>query len=553
MLSHLHIKNLGIIEELDIPFENGMNIITGETGAGKTLIINAVNMILGSKVSKEIIRSGADKANVEALFFINSRYIWDNLKHLDIEDTEELVISREVYENGKSLARVNGKIVSLSELKKIGEFLIDLHGQYDNQSLLNTKKHINFLDEMALKKHADITNRYCLLYQQRTEFKNKLLSLKETLLEGNSAIDFLKFQINEIETANLQAGEDDKLQEDKRLFSNAKKTVTLLSQTYGNLYEDDQNVCSSVQMAIKNIEAISSLKPQYGGYLNRLYSTYYELEEISKDLKHEIDNIETDPEHLEEVEKRLDEIFSLKKKYGNTIEAILANKEKIYNEYKELLNAEEYLNEIKAKLKITEDEMLKLAGILSCVRKEKATILETLLMKNLEELEMPKARFKINIDFNSEKDFNINGLDTVEFLFTPNLGEELKPLSKIASGGETSRIMLALKIVLADADKVPTMIFDEIDVGISGKAGFAVAEKLLTAAQNKQVISVTHLASIAAKGNNNLYISKVMDDNRTVTKIQKLNENEVINEIARITSGGNITETAIAHAKELRG
>jgi len=553
MISHLHIRDLGIIEEIDVELDKGLNVLTGETGAGKSLIINALCMILGNKISKSTIRKGATKASVEALFYIDDEYIKEELAKFDIDATDELVISRELADNSRSLVKINGKIVSMTELKEVSAILIDLHGQYDSQSLLNVKKHIELLDDIALKNSKKLIKEYNELYEKREELKRKCLSFGTDISEREKRLEFLKFQIDEIEKANLQTNEDTILDEKRKAMLNSEKIIKTLSAVNMALSEDDTNVCNMLQNIIRSLETISQYNKDYSEYVEKISETYYNLEEISRDLSSSADRMELNLDELNTVEERLDSIIKLKRKYGNTIEDVLNNYEKMCVEYKELVDSEELIQKLEAEIKSIEDKMYIKAKEISEIRVEKSKNIEEMIMKILSDLEMPNTNFKVSIEFDENRVFTRYGLDKVEFLFSSNYGEELKPLSAIASGGETSRIMLAIKSTLASADKVPTMVFDEIDTGLSGKAGFAVADKLSGLAKDKQVICITHLPSIAAKGNNNLFVSKGINDDRTVTNIKRLDEEEVINEIARITSGGNITDTALAHARELRG
>lgn len=546
MLAHLHIKNLGIIDEIDIELENGMNVLTGETGAGKSLIISAVQLILGGKSSKELIRKGATKASVEALFLIEEDSLKEELKNLNIELENELVITREISE--RSLIKVNGSLVSLNELKEIGRLLIDIHGQYDSQSLLNSKEHIKLLDGIALSDNELVTN-YRKLYNERNEYVSKLNKIGGTAENRERQLEFLKFQLNELENANIKLQEDEELEEKISLLNNSKNIIYALEDSYQKL---NNQILPTMQKITSELSNISKYNEKYNNFIEVLQNSFYELDEVTRDIKNNADAVEVNPEELNKLEERLDLIIKLKRKYGNTIEEVLNTFSKLSNEYDELINSEQIVKELENKIKTTENKMYEIAAKISEIRKKKAISIEKEVEAILSELEMPKTTFNIKINFDENRNFNNNGLDKVEFLFASNYGEELKPLSKIASGGEMSRIMLAIKNVLSDADKIPTMIFDEIDTGISGKAGFSVAEKLHNLAKTKQVICVTHLAAIAARGDNNLYVNKEIQNDRTITKITKLNEEEVLNEIARIISGGNITKTAISHAKELR-
>ncbi|MBE5812773.1 MAG: DNA repair protein RecN [Clostridiales bacterium] len=545
MLAHLHIKNLGIIEEIDIELENGMNVLTGETGAGKSLIINAVQLILGGKFSKELIRKGSAKASVEALFLIQDEFIKHELEKLNIEIENELVITREISD--RSLVKVNGSLISVNELKEIGKLLIDIHGQYDSQSLLNAKDHIKLLDGIALSGNK-LINEYKELYNERNEYISKLNKIGGTAENRERQLEFLRFQLDELENANVKPQEDEELEEKIGLLNNSKNIIYALQ----NSYEKLNQMLPMIQKITSELSSISKYNENYNRFIEVIQNSFYELDEVTRDIKNSTEAVEVNPEELNKLEERLDLIIKLKRKYGNTIEEVLKTFSKLSNEYDELINSEQIVKDLESKIKTTEDKMYGIALQISNIRKEKAKTIEKEVEGILAELEMPKTTFNIKIEFDENRNFKDNGLDKVEFLFASNFGEELKPLSKIASGGEMSRIMLAIKNVLSDADKIPTMIFDEIDTGISGKAGFAVAEKLHNLAKDKQVICVTHLAAIAAKGDNNLYVDKGIENNRTVTRITKLNEEEVLNEIARIISGGNITETAIMHAKELR-
>jgi len=545
MLAHLHIKNLGIIEEIDIELENGMNVLTGETGAGKSLIINAVQLILGGKFSKELIRKGSAKASVEALFLIQDEFIKHELEKLNIEIENELVITREISD--RSLVKVNGSLISVNELKEIGKLLIDIHGQYDSQSLLNAKDHIKLLDGIALSGNK-LINEYKELYNERNEYISKLNKIGGTAENRERQLEFLRFQLDELENANVKPQEDEELEEKIGLLNNSKNIIYALQ----NSYEKLNQMLPMIQKITSELSSISKYNENYNRFIEVIQNSFYELDEVTRDIKNSTEAVEVNPEELNKLEERLDLIIKLKRKYGNTIEEVLKTFSKLSNEYDELINSEQIVKDLESKIKTTEDKMYGIALQISNIRKEKAKTIEKEVEGILAELEMPKTTFNIKIEFDENRNFKDNGLDKVEFLFASNFGEELKPLSKIASGGEMSRIMLAIKNVLSDADKIPTMIFDEIDTGISGKAGFAVAEKLHNLAKDKQVICVTHLAAIAAKGDNNLYVDKGIENNRTVTRITKLNEEEVLNEIARIISGGNITETAIMHANELR-
>ena len=547
MLSYVHIKNLGIIDEITINFEKGLNILTGETGAGKSLIINAIHMILGNKMSKDFIRTGADKAVAEALFFIEDEMLRERLVAIGYEE-DELVIYRELLPNGRSVTKINGKLVTLSELRALGELLIDLHGQHDNQSLLNPKNHLELLDNFAGEKLVKQLNEYKKLYETRKKIKEKMEQLGGEPEKRIRSMEFLKFQIDEIEEASLSLGEEEELLRKRNLFMNSEKIIKVLGACHEGL-SGDSGVLSRLEKMMSGLSEISAVEEKYREYEEKINEIYYLTEDISSLLGREADNVYVDEEEMNGVTDRLDLIFKLKKKYGADIETILNTLDEFKKEYSELLASEEILDGLVKDLEITEAKMRECAKNLSKLRHDAGKRLEIGLTEVLTQLEMPKSRFEISIE--SSEHFSETGTDVVEFLFSSNLGETVKPLAKIASGGEISRIMLSLKNVLLNADIIPVMVFDEIDVGISGKAGFAVAEKMHEIAKDKQVICVTHLASIAAYADCHFYICKENAEDRTITKLRQLMLEERINEVARIISGGNVTEASLAHAREL--
>ena len=548
MLAHIHICNLGIIEDVEIDFDKGLNILTGETGAGKTLIIGAISMICGGKASKDIIRNGEEKAFVEALFYVEDEKLKKILSDMGYEE-DELVISRELFSNGRSIAKINGRLVTVNELKELGKVLIDIHGQHDNQSLLDEKKHIEVIDNFAGQELSKIKEEYLNLYYERKRILEDIERLGGEPEKRLRSMEFLKFQIDEIESANLKTGEEEELIKQRKVLANAEKLAQNISYGY-DVLSTENGVLNCLEKVRNKLGEVVDIKENFVEISKNLDEAYYQIEDISHSLANEKENIYVDEEELDNIDERLDLISKLKKKYGNSIDEILKSYESMKKEYNELLNSEELINKLNSDLKVIEEKLRVSSEKISEKRKVVAHELESKLANVLNDLEMPKSRFKINIT-NVGK-FLINGSDEVEILFSSNVGEEVKPLYKIASGGEISRIMLALKNILMDADIIPVMIFDEIDTGISGEAGFAVGDKMREIAKNKQIICVTHLPSIAARGEQNYYISKSNIDNKTVTSVKRLNEEETVYEIARIISGGNISETALLHAKEIR-
>lgn len=536
MISTLHIKNIGIIDEIMIDFSKGFNILTGETGAGKTLIIGALGIVAGGRFSKEMIRKGENHSFVEV-----SIYLPNHPKAVD----GNIIISREIFENGRNTCKINGRLVTVNELKEFMNNIINIHGQNDNQNLLNKENHIKYLDKFLRKEFLSKKNEYTELYNKYVDINRKLKENYGDEKEKQRKLDLLNYQVNEIKNASLKINEDEELEEQRNLIINAEKISKSLNEADMQINE---NALNSISIAIKNLEKIEDINIKYQKTLSSLKSNYYDLQEIAIDLNHYNSDTSFEEEERDELENRIDEINDLKRKYGNTIEEILNYKNEVEEEIDNIENLEEKNKELKTELTKITVELEKRAIELHETRQKYGIELETKINSELADLEMPNAKFKVNIE---NTNFNKDGTDEIEFLITTNKGEDFKPLIKTASGGEMSRIMLAIKTVLSDVDEVPILIFDEIDTGISGKAGNAVGEKLKTISKNHQVIIVTHLASIAAKGNSNYYIYKEVEGDNTKTRIKNLNEQEVIEEIARIASG-IVSEISLKHAMELR-
>ncbi len=536
MISTLHIKNIGIIDEIMIDFSKGFNILTGETGAGKTLIIGALGIVAGGRFSKEMIRKGENHSFVEV-----SIYLPNHPKAVD----GNIIISREIFENGRNTCKINGRLVTVNELKEFMNNIINIHGQNDNQNLLNKENHIKYLDKFLGKEFLSKKNEYTELYNKYVDINRKLKENYGDEKEKQRKLDLLNYQVNEIKNASLKINEDEELEEQRNLIINAEKISKSLNEADMQINE---NALNSISIAIKNLEKIEDINIKYQKTLTSLKSNYYDLQEIAIDLNHYNSDTCFEEKERDEIENRIDEINDLKRKYGNTIEEILNYKNEVEEEIDKIENLEEKNKELKTELTKITVELEKRAIELHETRQKYGIELETKINSELADLEMPNAKFKINIENTT---FNKDGTDEIEFMITTNKGEDFKPLIKTASGGEMSRIMLAIKTVLSDVDEVPILIFDEIDTGISGKAGNAVGEKLKTISKNHQVIIVTHLASIAAKGNSNYYIYKEVEGDNTKTRIKNLNEQEVIEEIARIASG-IVSEISLKHAMELR-
>ena len=538
MISTLHIKNIGIIDDLSIDLNEGLNVLTGETGAGKTLIIDSLGIISGGRFSKEMIRKGETNSFVEICM-----YEPENENSID----GNIIVSREINSNGKNMCKINGRMVTVNELKNFMSKFIEIHGQNDNQSLLDNKFHLKYLDGFIGDKIIDTKKQYKEKYEKYLEIKQELKNNYGDEKERERKLDLLRYQFNEIEEANLKVNEEDNLEEKRKLMLNSEKISK-------NLNEADiaigENSIDSINTAIRALEKIENIDKKYEDISSNLKNIYYELQEISRDISEHKEDVYFDEQERNEVEERLDLIYNLKRKYGNDVQEILNYKDEIEAEINHIENLDEYNNKLKKELKQLKQEMTTLAEKMHELRNEYGKVLSININKVLEDLEMKNANINIHVDYNEEEYYE-NGKDIVEFYITTNLGEDEKQLAKIASGGEMSRIMLAIKKVLADTDKMPVLIFDEIDTGISGKAAGAVAEKLNGISKNHQVLCISHLPSIAAIADYNYFISKRVINERTNTNIKLLNEKETLEEIARISSG-EINDATIQYAMQLR-
>lgn len=538
MINTLHIKNIGIIDDLSIDLNHGFNVLTGETGAGKTLIIDSLSILAGGRFSKEMIRKGEKYSFVEMSLELNNTEFTEN----------QVIVSREINENGKNMCKINGRMVTVSELKNFMKNIIDIHGQHDNQSLLENSTHIKLLDEFAGKELKIIKEQYIQKYKEYNKLKLELNRNYGDDKEKQRKLDLLRYQEKEILDAKLKENEEEDLENKRKIIMSSEKIQENLNQVDIQLSE---NTIDSINIAIRSLEKIEDLDEKYKNISEDLKSIYYDLKEMSIDVNNLKNENEFDEENRNEIENRLDLIYSLKRKYGNNILEILKYREKVSKEIFDIENLEEYTNKLKQEIQKLKLEMLELSNKLHKIRVEVSKKLNTNINYELVDLEMKNSKFIVDIKFNENEEFNENGLDKVEFLISTNIGEDYKELTKIASGGEMSRIMLAIKTVLADVDEVPVLVFDEIDTGISGIAANSVGNKMKMISKKHQVICITHLATIAAKGDFNYYISKKVIEDKTKTTIKLLNEEEIINEIARISTG-NITEISLKHARELR-
>ncbi|HZK26537.1 MAG TPA: DNA repair protein RecN [Thermoclostridium sp.] len=548
MLIQLSVENIAIIEKLTIELENGLNILTGETGAGKSILIDAVNALLGSRVSRELIRTGKNKARVEAIFQGPST-LEEVLNNMGIDNQEDgtLVISRQFFTTGRNICRVNGSLVTVSQLKEIGEYLIDIHGQNDNQSLLRNKNQVEYLDSFSGSTLLTMKDEY---RKNLSEFRNvdkKIAQLKVMEKERARLEDLYRYQVNEIVSARLQKGEDEQLLQQSNILSNAEDIIEAFNNAYFSLIGEDDiamGALEQIQRAQAALGDIAELTPTFGQISESLVEIVDRIEEIAREIRNSKEEINYDPDLQQEVEERLALIESLKRKYGNNFEEIIQYGEKAQEKLDEVTDTEAHLAELNKKKKELDGVLYSKASNIHKMRIAAAEVLKTKITRELRDLEMAEAEFAVDIRFDESKSYNDDGLDTIEFLISPNPGEGLKHLNKIASGGEMSRIMLAIKGILADVDQIDVLIFDEIDTGVSGIAALKVGKKLLEISTNHQVICVTHDAQIASLAKAHYKISKESKDKRTLAQVHKLSGTVREDEVSRLLSGDNSENTA---------
>lgn len=538
MITNLHIRNLGIIKDIDVELGEGFNVLTGETGAGKTLIIDALNLLSGERFSKEMMRNKEEEVLIEANIFDGSKIS---------EEEKNVVVSRKISFDGKNICKINGRLVSIRELKKYMQNVIDIHSQNDNQKLFDKKYHIELLDDFS----NEILE---IKYKYLTEY-NEYISIKKQLQEnfGDDSLrirnlDIMRYQLNEIEEAGIIESEEE-LEIKKNKIQNREKIITNMQSVE---YEFENNIINSFENVMKNFSKLSGIDEEYESKYNLLESSYYEMKEVMDFTRDVLCNLNNDGFEDEKILNRIDLINKLKRKYGGSIEEIEKYKEDLKDKISKIENLDDYINKLKLEEESIKKTMTKIAYTLSEKRKKVASKLSGLINKELLDMDMKNVNVNIEVTYDNDDEFTATGKDSVEFLIKTNLGGEYLPLTKIASGGEMSRVMLAIKTVLFKSYNVSTVVFDEIDVGISGMAASKVAKKMEKLSKEAQVICVTHLANVAALADNNLYIYKEnLNNKETATKIKKLSGEEKIREVARI-SFGKITEVAIKYAYELQ-
>lgn len=551
MLLNLHVKNFAIIDEVDVTFKDNLNILTGETGAGKSIIIGSVNVALGGKIAKDIIRKGADYALVELIFQIEDQKILEVLDNMDLPAEDgQVIISRRIM-NNKSISKINGQTVTAGVLKDIAGLLIDIHGQHEHQSLLYREKHLDIVDHFAKSALGDIKKQLEAEYKEYTELRLKLSELKTDEDKRLREISFLEYEINEIKKADLKNGEDEALAIEYKKLSNAKTIAEGLNTVYDLMsYQISDSASDIIGRSVKQLMKLLDYDKSLSGLYNQIMDIETLVNDFNRDLSEYTADMNNHDDDLSVTEARLDLINHLKSKYGRSIEDILKYWEESEKKLSWYNNYEETLADLTRQLELKENRLAELSGQLSAIRKVKATDLTAKMKEALIDLNFLDVKFEMQ--FKETGHFTANGFDAAEFLISTNPGEELKPLSKVASGGELSRIMLAIKSVMADKDEIETLIFDEIDVGVSGRTAQKVSEKLSMIAASHQVLCITHLPQIAAMADSHYIIEKSTDGFTTKTSIRGLKENESVDEIARILGGAVITETVLQSAKEMK-
>lgn len=552
MLQELSIKNFAIIDNLEISFDNGMTVLTGETGAGKSIIIDAVGLLAGGRGSADLIRHGEEKTILQGLFSLpDSVQLSTLLEEYGIENSgDQIILQRELSRNGKNVARVNGSIVTVAILREIANFLIDIHGQNEHQELMNPQNHLYLLDQFSDEKTKKQLAAYRQNYHSYQVAQEELKKLQSDEQQNIQRIDLLKFQIDEIEQANLQDNEEEFLSEERSLLANYQRIQEGLTSAYRSLQGEEGNALDQVGVSMESLEKIQDFSPNYSELFKNISEAYYQLEDSIVSIRSEIDDMSYDEGRLNEIELRLEVIHQLKRKYGQSITEIKKYYEQIIVELDMISNKESYIARLTKTFEQEKSSIEKTGKALSKMRREIAEKLEIEIQKQLKELYMEKAQFKVI--FNEEKTaIHSNGLDVIEFYISTNVGEPLKPLTKIASGGELSRMMLALKAIFTQTQGITSIIFDEVDTGVSGRVAQAIANKIHLVAEHSQVLCISHLPQVAAMADHHFYIEKEVSGNRTKTHITNIEENTRVMEIARMLAGSDITELSIAHAREL--
>ena len=549
MLLEISIKNFAIIEEISLNFEKGMTVLTGETGAGKSIIIDAMNMMLGSRATTDVIRHGAPKAEIEGLFAVESnRHLTALFEEQGLEWTDELIIRREILQNGRSVSRINGQMVNLSVLKAVGQHLVDIHGQHDQEELMRSQLHITMLDEFGDAAFFQTKAAYRQTFEDYKRLRKQVVELQRNQQENKARIEMLEFQIAEIEAASLEVDEDVRLEQERQRLLNHKMIADTLTNAYTMLDAEEFSSLSNVRSAMNDLESIEEYDPSYKELSSQLSETFYALEDITKRLEDVVDGLEFDGNRLMQVESRLDLIHSITRKYGGQVKDVLEYLAQITKEYNLLTGSDLPSEDLEKELKRLEKSLVTLAQDLSDQRHALAQALENEIQQELADLYMDKARFQVRF---SKAKFNREGNEAVEFYISTNPGEDFKPLVKVASGGELSRLMLAIKSAFSRKEGKTSIVFDEVDTGVSGRVAQAIAAKIHKIGQNGQVLAISHLPQVIAAADYQFYIEKISDEHSTVSTVRLLNREERIEEIAKMLAGEDLTEAARQQAEQL--
>ncbi|WP_062048227.1 DNA repair protein RecN [Bacillus sp. JCM 19034] len=563
MLVELSIKHFAIIDQVTVTFDKGLTVLTGETGAGKSMIIDAIGLLLGGRGSSDYVRYGEQRAEIEGLFQVDEGHrTLEKAKELGIDVSDQMfILRRDITAQGKSICRINGKLVTIAILREVGQALVDIHGQHEHQSLLQPEYHIQMLDEFAKEPLARTKQEYKELYQKVLQLQKKIKQFSTNEQEMAQKVDLYQFQLNEIEEAKLEPLEDERLLEERYKLQHSEKLFTLLQDSYQSLYGENRGL-DFLSNASAHLEEAATIDSELADLHESVSNSFYLLEEAAFTIRNKMELIEFDPARLEIVESRLHEITQLKRKYGSTVEEIMEYAAKIEEELDSIVHKDDRLTEIQAELDATWKDLYVEAQTLTKLRKKSAQTLKEEIHAQLRSLYMEKTQFDVSfkphpitktsptIDGQTIT-FTEDGINEIEFYLSTNPGEPLKPLAKVASGGEISRIMLAIKSIFSDQEGITSVIFDEVDTGVSGRVAQAIAEKIHRISSGSQVLCITHLPQVAAMADTHLYISKEEVDNRVKTYVNTLTKEEKVNEIARMISGVEVTELTKQHANEL--
>ncbi|MBC1983628.1 DNA repair protein RecN [Listeria booriae] len=552
MLQELTIRNFAIIESLNLSFQEGMTVLTGETGAGKSIIIDALGLLVGGRGSVDFIRHGEEKLEIQGLFTINpqNKGCLEALESNGIDASDHMVVlERTLFQSGKNTCRINGKLATTGVLREIGSRLIDIHSQHEHQELMNDEFHLQLLDRFAWKEIVPTLSQYEAKYAEYKEMKAKWHNWTKNEQELAQRLDMLRFQQDEITNADLRLGEEEALMEQKHVLANFEKINENLQNAYTALQGEERGL-EFVSEAMRYVGAASDILPEFKTLSESVASSFYLLEESAMQIRQELDKLEFQPDELDTIESRLNELNQLKRKYGKTVEAIIHYNEEIDQEILELSDRETHLGQLEKELESAKQDLQKLAEKLTTIRQKAAKQLEKQIKNELNQLYMEKAIFQVNFA-TPASEFTENGIDKVAFYMSTNPGEPLKPLSRIASGGELSRMMLALKTIFSRHQGITSIIFDEVDTGVSGRVAQAIAEKIYAVAVGSQVLCISHLPQVAAMADHHFYISKTTTANRTMTSVTALSGDEKVEEISRMIAGIEVTDVTKQHATEM--